>query len=144
MYHPHHHIWLSNMDHIKTDYHKAKNHPKSNGAKNAKYKITRPNTTHRDSKQDRCHRHSGNSAQIKVEVGRTSGPHEGQQMDKKVYRMETKDGEKIQRTTSGEMERRHRKKRGHNLDEKRRRSAQMEGIVRGLRPAVDGRRLGKR
>ena len=57
--------------------------------------------------------------------------------------MATKEREEIKVTTNQKMARRHSKEGGSHLEQKSKRQRTMEGIYRGLHPAVDGQSLGE-
>ena len=79
-----------------------------------------------------------------MEMGLTYSKNEGQSMDRTLHRVATKEREEIKRTTMEKMARRHSKEEEVYLEQGSNRHKTLEGIDRGLHPAVNGQSLGER
>ena len=79
-----------------------------------------------------------------METDRTYSKYEGQQVNKTLHRVATKEREEVKRTTKQKIARPHNKEGGNHLDQESNRQKAMEDIDGGLHPAVDGQSLDER
>ena len=76
-----------------------------------------------------------------MELGRTYSKNKGQQVDRTLHRVTTKEREEIKRTTRQKIARRQSKEGGNHLEQESIAQKAMEGIAGGLHPVVDGQLL---